>query len=289
VDLKGFTRDARLEISAFRPAPVLVSWLGYPGTLGHPVLADYIIGDAVVTPPANAADFSETLALMPHCYQPNDRSRRIGPMPDREAAGLPVNAFVLCSFNQTFKFNPESFDIWCRLLREIPDSVLWLLAAPEDAENNLRREAHTRGIESSRLVFAPRLPLQDHLGRLQLADLALDTFPCNSHTTASDALWAGVPLVTLVGETFASRVAASLLNAAGVPELATHSWDEYAQLAKSLVSDPSRLQAIRQRLLDGRMTSPLFDTVRFTRDLEQLYLRMWEQHARGDRQIIQLD
>jgi protein O-GlcNAc transferase len=289
VDLTGFTQDGRIEIPGLRPAPLLVSWLGYPGTLGHGRLADYLIGDAIVTPPANAGDFSETLALMPVCYQPNDRARAIGGNPGRAAAGLPQQGFVFCSFNQSFKFNPESFDVWCKLLHEVPGSVLWLLAAPAPVMDNLRREAQARGVESSRLIFAHRAPLGDHLGRMQLAGLALDTFPYNSHTTASDALWAGVPLVTLKGKTFASRVAASLLNAAGLPELSTTSWDEYFTLAKALALDAPRLEALRKRLLENRLSCPLFDTERFTRDLERLYLRMWEQHQAGTRRLVQLE
>ncbi len=288
VDLKGFTQGARVEISALRPAPLLVNWLGYPGTLGHPQLADYIIGDPIVTPPAAAADFSETLALMPNCYQPNDRAKVIGGNPGRLAAGLPEHGFVFCSFNQSFKFNPGTFDVWCRLLREIPGSVLWLLTQTDAVTANLRSEAQARGVEGSRLIFAPRMDLADHLGRLQLADLALDTFPYNSHTTASDALWVGVPLVTLTGRTFASRVGASLLNAAGVPEFVVQSWDDYFSLARSLALDPSGLRPIRQKLARNRLSCPLFDTVGFTRDLERLYIAMWQQHQKGTRETIVL-
>ncbi len=288
VDLKGFTQGARVEISALRPAPVLVNWLGYPGTLGHPQLADYIIGDPIVTPPAAAADFSETLALMPNCYQPNDRAKVIGGNPGRLAAGLPEHGFVFCSFNQSFKFNPGTFDVWCRLLREIPGSVLWLLSQSDAVTANLRSEAQSRGVEGSRLIFAPRLGLADHLGRLQLADLALDTFPYNSHTTASDALWVGVPLVTLMGRTFASRVGASLLNAAGLPECVVQSWDDYFDRATSLALNPSRLRSMRQELVDNRLSCPLFDTVGFARDLERLYIAMWEQHQKGIREVIAL-
>jgi predicted O-linked N-acetylglucosamine transferase (SPINDLY family) len=288
VDLKGFTEGARVEISALRPAPVLVSWLGYPGTLGHPQLADYLIGDPVVTPPEHAADFSETLALMPTCYQPNNRAKVIGANPGRRAAGLPASGFVFCSFNQSFKLNPDTFDVWCDLLREVPGSVLWLLAAPDPVAANLRREAEARHVDSSRLIFAGRQSLAEHLGRLQLADLALDTFPYNSHTTASDALWAGVPLVTLMDRTFASRVAASLLNAMGLPELVVHGWKDYFSLAKALALDPARLAAVRAKLAAARLTSPLFDTDRFTRDLERLYTRIWEQHRSGIRQTIVL-
>ena len=289
VDLKGYTQNTRIEISAQRPAPVIVSWLGYPGTLGHPRLADYLIGDPIVSPPRHAEHFSETLALMPHCYQPNDRERAIAATPRRAEVGLPDSGFVFCSFNQSYKFNPESFDAWCRLLAEVPGSILWLLAPTEPAVANLRREARSRGVAPERLVFAPRKQPAEHLGRLRLADLALDTFPCTSHTTGSDALWAGVPLVTRMGETFASRVAASLLHAAGLPELATRSRDDCFAVAKGLALAPQRLEAVRQKLADQRLKAPLFDTVRFTRDLERLYRRMWQQHAKGVKEIIILE
>lgn len=289
VDLKGFTWHTRLGIPARRPAPVLVSWLGYPGTLGAPGLADYIIGDPVVTPPAHSSHFSETLALMPHCYQPNDAAKAIGPTPSRAQAGLPESVFVFGCFNQGYKFSPRSFDVWCRLLAEVPGSVLWLLPGSAEMVANLRREAAARGVGPDRLVFSPTLPLADHLARVQLADLALDTFPINSHTTGSDALWAGVPLVTLIGETFASRVAASLLCAAGLPELVAHSWDEYFSLARSLATDPQRLSALRARLSEAPAQLPLFDTRRFTRNLERLYGRMWDQAQCGKREIIVLE
>ena len=288
VDLKGYTKGNRLEITARRPAPVVVSWLGYPGTLGHAGLADYIIGDAIVSPPANAAHFTETLALMPHCYQPNDGTRTIGPKISRAQAGLPDAAFVFCSFNQYFKFNPPSFDVWCNLLASVPGSVLWLLSTSQQAVLNLQREAEKRGIPANRLVFAEPAPLAQHLARLQLADLALDTFPYNSHTTGSDALWAGVPMVTLIGETFASRVAASMLSTVSLPELITHTWDEYFTLARSLALDPPRLSSIRQRLEDVRLSSPLFDTKRFTFNLERLFERIWEQKKRGVKETIVL-
>jgi protein O-GlcNAc transferase len=288
VDLKGFTKQTRLGITARRPAPVVVSWLGYPGTLGLPALADYLVGDPIVTPPEARDRYSETLALMPQCYQPNDCEKLIGAKPTRAQAGLPENAFVFCSFNQSYKFNPESFDVWCRLLAHVPGSVLWLLPSSGPMAANLQHEARTRGIAPERLIFSPTLPLADHLARLALADVALDTFPCNSHTTGSDALWAGVPLVTRMGDTFASRVAASLLHAARLPELVTHDWDSYFSLAKSLALDPNRLAAIRGKLSAGRSAVPLFDTPRFTRDLERLYCRIWEQSARGVREIIVL-
>ncbi len=286
VDLKGYTQDTRMEIVAQRPAPIIISWLGYPGTLGHPQMADYIIGDPIVTPPGCASNYSETLALMPHCYQPNDRSRIIGDKPTRAEAGLPDSGFVFCSFNQSYKFSPPVFDLWCRLLVEIPGSVLWLLEPEVSVMDNLRREAEVRGVNGARLIFAANLPLQEHLGRLQLADLALDTFPYNSHTTGSDAIWAGVPLVTRSGTTFASRVAASLLQASGLPELITTDVDVYFELAKSLAQSPQRLQEIRGKLATTRASMPLFDTLRFTRNLERLFLEIWDQHAMGRRDIV---
>lgn len=288
VDLKGFTQNFRIGISALRPAPVVVSWLGYPGTLGVPALADYIVGDPVVTPPEHAVHFSEKLALMPHCYQPNDRHRVVGPKPSRRLAGLPDEGFVFASFNQSYKLNPHSFDVWCRLLAQVPASVLWLLAPTEAATANLQREAMARDIDPKRLIFASTVSPAEHLGRLQLADLVLDTFPYNSHTTGSDALWAGVPMVTRLGSTFASRVAASLLTAVGLPELVTHGWDGYFELARALAHDPRRLQGLRETLAANRLRAPLFDTTRFTRDLERLYVCIWEQHTHGVKEMIVL-
>ena len=281
LELKGYTGSSRPEIAALRPAPVQASWLGYPGTLGHRRLADYLIGDTIVTPLEHAAHYSETLALMPHCYQPNDRQRIIGPRPSRAAAGLPESAFVFCSFCQPYKITPLMFDLWCRLLRSVAGSRLWLLDTTATARENLAREAAARGVGVDRLLYAPRLPLAEHLGRLQLADLALDTYPYTSHTTASDALWTGVPLVTLMGETFASRVAASLLHAAGLPELVTRNAESYYDLALDLATRPARLAALRARLLAGRLESPLFDSERFTRDLERLLERIWLNYRSG--------
>ncbi len=288
LDLKGFTAGSRLGITAFRPAPLIVSWLGYPGTLGEPNLADYIIGDQVVTPLEHAAHFSETLALLPHSYQPNDRCRALGAPFSRDAVGLPEYGFVFCNFNQSYKLNPATFDVWCRLLRAVPDSVLWLLEPTAIAKINLRREAEARGVAAARLIFAPVVDPTTHLQRLQCADLVLDTFPYGSHTTGSDALWAGVPLITHMGETFASRVAGSLLHAVGLPELVTQTWDEYFDLARELAIDRERLAAVQVRLAGRRLTAPLFDTVRFTRDLERLYSQMWQDYREGKREPIVL-
>lgn len=279
VDLVGYTSDGRPAISALRPAPVVVNWLGYPGTLGHPRMADYIVGDPIVTPLAHAGHFSETLALMPICYHPYDRSRRVGPRPGRQECGLPEDGFVFCSFQQFFKLNPPIFDLWCRLLHEVPGSVLWLQEPGADAVANLRSEAVARGVDPGRLIFAPRVKSSEaYLGRLQLADLALDTYPYTSHSTGSDLLWAGVPLVTMMGETFASRVAASLLNAVGMPELVAGSHEAYFAIARQLALAPDSLKALRARLAGLRQTAPLFDTAQFTRDLERLYREIWQQH-----------
>jgi predicted O-linked N-acetylglucosamine transferase (SPINDLY family) len=279
IDLKGYTADARLNITALRPAPVIVNWLGYPGTMGHERLADYIIGDPVVTPPEHAGDFSETLALMPHCYQPNDRSRPLDAPPGRQEEGLPEGGFVFCCFNQHGKINPATFDIWCRLLAAVPGSVLWLLNQGTASQSNLVREARQRGVAGNRLVFARYRPPAEHLARLRLADLALDTFPCTSHTTASDALWAGVPLVTRIGQTFASRVAASLLTTHGLPELIAPDDQACFGLALSLARQPEKLRQLRQKLDAARLASPLFDTAGFARDLERLYEAMWQQQG----------
>ncbi|AWH87930.1 O-linked N-acetylglucosamine transferase, SPINDLY family protein [Limnobaculum parvum] len=279
VDLKGFTQNTRLEIATLRPAPVIVSWLGYPGSLGEPRLADYIIGDPVVTPVEHAEHFSETLALMPHCYQPNDDRKKIAPRPSRADQNLPEEAFVFCSFNQIMKYTPETFALWCKLLHNVPNSVLWLLSSSSVPMDNLRAEAVKNGIDPQRLIFANSLPLEQHLGRLQLADLALDTYPVGSHTTASDALWAGVPLVTRLGSLFASRVAASLLTAVGLPELVTETNEDYYQLALSLANDLARIQQLKDKLAASKTTSPLFNTEQFTRDLERLYRAIWQQHC----------
>jgi predicted O-linked N-acetylglucosamine transferase (SPINDLY family) len=288
IDLKGYTAHARAKICAYRPAPVQVSWLGYPGTLGEARLADYLIADPIVAPRSHAAHFAEKLALLPNCYQPNDRQRKVGEPPSRDAAGLPAEGFVFCCFNQSYKITPRMFDLWCRLLRELPGSVLWLLQTTRAAKAALQAEAAKRGITEDRLVFAPAMPQEVHLGRLQLADLALDTFPVTSHTTASDALWAGLPLVTFPGETFVSRVAASVLTAGGLPELVAADADAYYRLAKELATAPAELKKLRAKLVRNRDTCPLFDSKRFVRDLEELYQRMWADHLAGRREPIAL-
>lgn len=288
VDLKGFTKDARLGICALRPAPIIVSWLGYPGTLGHPRLADYIIGDPIVTPLEHQAYYSETLALLPHCYQPNDSHRPIAERPSRESQGLPEDKLVFCSFNQTYKITAVIFDQWCRLLNAVPNSVLWLMADKSETRKNLLGYANSRGLGSDRFVFAPHAPIHEHLGRLQNADIGLDTFPYGSHTTGSDALWAGVPLIAIKGDTFASRVSASLLANVGLPELITDSPAASCDLAISLAQDPSRLSSLKARLRANRSSCHLFNTVEFTRDMERMYRRMWEHHLAGKTEAIVL-
>ena len=289
VDLTGYTTNARLEILALRPAPVQVSWLGYAGTLGHPRLADYLIGDPIVSPLSDGVHFGEALALMPNCFQPNDRQRAIGERPARTVAGLPEGGFVFCSFNQSYKFTSAMFGLWCRLLVSVPGSVLWLLEPTQACIANLRREAQARGVAFERMIFAPRTPtLAEHLARLKCADLALDTYPYTSHATASDALWAGVPLVARQGQTFASRVSGSILHAAGLPELITESAEDYYRLALELATSPARLAQVRAQLEANRMSCALFDSKRFTIDLERLYRRMWVGYRAGSLQPIAL-
>jgi predicted O-linked N-acetylglucosamine transferase (SPINDLY family) len=280
VDLNGYTRDACTEIFAMRPAPIQVNWLGYPGTMGADFM-DYIVVDPFVVPPEQAPYYTEKLAYLPDTYLPNDRKRAIGSPPTRAEVGLPEQGFVFCCFNNAYKITPDVFEIWCGLLDEVAGAVLWLSVGPE-AQANLRREAEARGIDPERLIFASRVPsMADHLARLSLADLFLDTLPYNAHTTAPDALWAGVPVVTCAGETFPSRVAGSLLRAVGLPELVTERLDQYRDLALRLATHPDELRAIQQRLAENRLTTPLFDSERFTRNLEALYRRMWARHEQG--------
>jgi predicted O-linked N-acetylglucosamine transferase (SPINDLY family) len=280
VDLKGHTRDSRFEVLAARPAPVQVSYLGYPGTTGADYI-DYVIGDAVVTPLSSEADFSEKIAQMPWSYQPNDRQRVRPPSPGRAACGLADDAVVLCCFNQAYKISPAVIDVWVRILHQAPLAVLWMLSWNDQAERNLLKELKLRGVDASRVVFAPKLSLTDHLARLQCADLLLDTWPCNAHTTASEALWMGVPVVTLPGATFASRVAASLARATRTDELVCSSEDDYVATTVALVHDLPRLRELQQQLADQRMELPLFDSPAYTRDLESLLRRMHERQLQG--------
>ena len=281
VDLKGYTRHARLDLLARRLAPVQVAYLGYPGTLGADLL-DYAIGDRLVTPPEHQPFFRERLVRMPDAYQVNDRRRPLdAPVPTRAACGLPAEGVVFCAFNAAFKITPVLFGRWMRILARVPGSVLWLLESGAEAAGNLRAEASRHGVDPTRLVFAPHRPLAEHLARYRLGDLALDSFPYTGHTTTSDALWMELPVLTVLGETFASRVAASLLQAAGLPETITRSLPEYEDLAVRLAREPAALAGYRRRLEAGRATAPLFESPRFTRHLERAYRTMWGRHAAG--------
>jgi protein O-GlcNAc transferase len=281
VDMKGYTQFARSEIVALRCAPVQVAFLGYPGTMGADFV-DYLVGDRFVTPPEHARDYSEAIVRLPDAYQVNDRRRVVAAAPARSSLGLPQQAFVFCAFNQPYKILPETFAVWMRLLESVAEGVLWLLDSNPQAAENLRAEAGRRGIDARRLVFAPKRPIEAHLARHAAADLFLDAFPCNAHTSASDALWAGLPVLTCAGETFASRVAGSLLRAAGLPELVTRSLAEYQALALRLARDRGEHAALRQRLLRGRATCALFDTPRFARHLEAAYEQMWRRYEAGE-------
>ncbi len=275
IDLKGYTMAARTAILARRPAPIQVNWLGYPGTMGAPFI-DYLITDRFTVPPGREAEYSEKLAYLDHCWQCNDRSRPLlQPLP-RADYGLPANGFVFCCFTQSVKISPEVFARWMSLLRDVPGSVLWLADDNRWATENLRRAAQGLNIAPERLVFSPRIPFAQHLARYRVADLALDTFPYTSHSTASDAVWAGCPVVALCGETFAARVSGSILTHAGLPQLITDSLDDYEQLARSLATDPTRLGEVRAAVAEAKSSS-LFDAESFTRDLERVYLEMSER------------
>jgi predicted O-linked N-acetylglucosamine transferase (SPINDLY family) len=282
VDLMGYTEGSRTRVFALRPAPLQVVHLGFPGTMGASYI-DYIIADPILVPSDRRAYYSEKLVHLPRCYMPGDNRRPIAQQPTRTEAGLPETGFVFCSFNTAAKIVPPMFDVWMRLLRSVEGSVLWLSPTSSVAASNLRREAVARGVDSDRLVFAPFVAGSDrHLARLSLADLFLDTLPYNAHAGGSDALWAGVPIVTCMGTTFAGRVGTSLLNAIGLPELVANSFDAYETLALKLAREPEMLSAIKAKLAANRGTEPLFDTARFTRDLEAAYLAMWRRQQRGE-------
>lgn len=282
VDLMGFTQGLRLGIFAHRVAPVQVSYLGYAGTTGADFI-DYLIADDVVIPAGEEGCYAEQVVRLPYCYLPNDARREIAAdRPPRAGAGLPAEGLVFCAFTNTYKINPPVFDIWMRLLREQPGSVLWLRATDPVARDNLQSEAHRRDVAAERLIFAPHLAsMAQHLARLSLADLYLDTVPYNAHSTACDALWAGVPVLTCAGRSFASRVAASVLAAAGLPELVTHSLDEYQQRALELARDPAALRALRARLAQNRAHAPLFDTASYTHYLEDAYRTMYGRYMQN--------
>jgi predicted O-linked N-acetylglucosamine transferase (SPINDLY family) len=273
VDLQGLTSGTRPNILAYRPAPVQISYLGFPGTTALPTV-DYVIADRYVLPESLMPFFTEKPLYMPSCFQINDRQRTIGVRPSRVDCSLPEDAFVYCSFNNNFKFTPEVFGCWMRILRRTPGSVLWLLADNEWAHNNLCLVAKQYGIDEGRLRFAPRVSPENYLARYQVADLFLDTFPFNAGTTASDALWAGLPLLTYSGRTFASRMAGSLLNAVGLPELIATDLQDYEDKAVALAQNPDRIAMMKQHLANERLRCPLFDTPKFVRDLEELFYNL---------------
>ncbi len=282
IDLNGFTQNSRTGILAHRPAPIQVNYLGYPGTMGSAFI-DYIVADKTVTPFEQQPFFVEKIVHLPDCYLVNPSKREVADRPPTaQAMGLPADGFVFCSFNNMWKITPAMFDVWMRLLHQVEGSVLWLKRDNATAERNLREEARRRGIDPIRLVFAGPLPLDEHLARYRLADLFLDTLPYNAHTTGSDALWAGLPVLTCMGEAFAGRAAASLLHAVGIPELITSNLEDYEALALRLARDPVLLSDIRTRLERNRSTCPLFDNARFTRHMEAAYTTMWETWQRGD-------
>ncbi|GGX75059.1 UDP-N-acetylglucosamine-peptide N-acetylglucosaminyltransferase [Massilia dura] len=269
VDLHGLTSGARVGILSYRPAPVQLTWLGFPGPTAIPGV-DYVIADDFVLPPELEPFFTEKPLRMPQTFQINDRQREIAPPPRRADNRLPEDTFVFCCFNSNFKILPEVFAAWMRILQQVPDSVLWLVADVEETVANLQREAQAHGIGPERIVFAGRVMPADYLARFQLADLFLDTAPFNAGTTASDALWAGLPVLTWSGRTFSSRMAGSLLHAVGLPELVTHTLADYEAAAVALATDRARTAALRQRLAANIGTSALFDTPRFVRDYEAL-------------------
>jgi predicted O-linked N-acetylglucosamine transferase (SPINDLY family) len=282
VDLMGYTKGSRTPIFAKRPAPIQVAHLGFPSTMGASYI-DYIIADPVVVPPDRQGLYTEKLVHLPHCYMPGDDKRAIAERPSRAEAGLPEQGFVFCSFNNVAKIVPPTFDVWMRLLKAVDQSVLWLSPADGIAVRNLRREAEARGVSADRLIFASFVDSSDtHLARLSLADLFLDTLPYNAHAGGSDALWAGVPIVSCKGATFAGRVGASMLHAIGLPELIADSLDAYEALALKLAREPERLASVRAKLVRNRTVEPLFDTRRFTRNIEAAYMTMWQRQQRGE-------
>ena len=281
VDLKGMTEQHRLGIFAHRAAPVQVNYLGFPGTSGASYM-DYIIADRMLIPERYRDCYGEKVVYLPDSYQINGRGRAIAAtVPTREQMGLPAQGFVFCCFNNVYKITPAVFDVWMSVLRRVAGSVLWLMEGGADAATHLRAAAEARGVGGERLIFAERLPTAQHLARHRLADLFLDTLPCNAHTTASDALWAGLPLVTCAGESFASRVASSLLHTVGLPELIARNLTHYESLIVRLANEPARLAALRERLERNRLQGPLFDLDRYVQGLESAYQMMYERHQSG--------
>ena len=281
VNLNGFFGKPRQGIFAKKPAPIQVNYLGFPGTIGSTYM-DYLIADNVVIPKESRQYYTEKIVHLPHCYQANDSSREIdGRKFSKKELGLPEEGFVFCCFNNSYKILPQMFDIWMRLLHSIPGSVLWLIEDNQDATRHLQQEAQARGISAARIIFAKRVPLSEHLGRHQCADLFLDTLPYNAHTTASDALWAGLPVLTCTGTSFAGRVASSMLTVLDLPELITTSVAQYESLAYELASQPEKLHQIKTKLAKNRLHSPLFNADLIARELESAYLAMYKRFQEG--------
>jgi protein O-GlcNAc transferase len=281
VDLTGYTKHSRTSIVALKPAPISINWLGYPGTMGHldtmgstqyRSVFDYILVDHTIAP--NPENYSETCLYLP-CYQPNNAQRPIGETPSKSALGIPDGTFVFCCFNQTFKITEDVFNVWMQLLNQVPNSVLWLLACNQWAKKNLLAYAQQSGVAPKRILFAPRVPIQDHLARHVHADLFLDTLPYNAHTTASDALWMDVPVLTCMGDTFPSRVAASLLTSIGLSSLITHTLPEYAARALTLAQDKTALVEIKQQIQAQKIS--LFNPKLFVQGLESAYIHVYNK------------
>jgi predicted O-linked N-acetylglucosamine transferase (SPINDLY family) len=278
VDLTGITASSRTGIFSYRAAPIQLNYLGYPGTLGADYM-DYIIADRTLITLESQSCYSEKVVYLPNSYQVNDRKRPISDRQfTRQELGLPENGFVFCCFNNNFKILPATFEGWMRILKAVEGSVLWLFEDNSFAVENLKKEAEKRGIAADKLIFAERMPLSEHLARHRQADLFLDTLPYNAHTTTSDALWVGLPVLTLMGGSFASRVAASLLNAVGLPELITGTQEEYEALAIELALNPKKLADAKLKLANNHLTAPLFNTPLFTKNLEAAYLKMMERY-----------
>jgi predicted O-linked N-acetylglucosamine transferase (SPINDLY family) len=281
INLNGYFGEQRTQLFANRVAPIQVNYLGFPGTLGASYI-DYIIADRHVIPETQKPFYSEKVVYLPNCYQANDSKRRIAAkIPNRLECGLPKSGFVFCCFNNGYKILPNVFDRWMQILSQVEDSVLWLLSDNPETKANLQREASARNVDPQRLIFAKPIPPADHLARHAAADLFLDTVPCNAHTTASDALWAGLPLLTCMAETFSGRVAASLLYAIGLPEFVTATLEDYERLAVDLALDPQKLARLKDKLTSNRSTAPLFNTKHFTQHLEAAYAAMFDRYRAG--------
>jgi predicted O-linked N-acetylglucosamine transferase (SPINDLY family) len=281
IDRNGYTKDSRSGIFAHRPAPIQINYLGFVATMGTAFI-DYIIADKVVAPLEHRQFYTEKIVQLPNCYQANDTKRKFAERPPtRQEVGLPQGAFVFCCFNNNYKITPAIFDIWMRILKQVEGGVFWILEDNATAAGNLRKEAEARGVNADRLIFAKRMSVADHLARHRLADLFLDTLPYNAHSTASDALWAGLPVLTCLGETFAGRVAASLLNAIHLSELITTTLEDYERLAIEIATNPEKLARIKRKLADNRLKTPLFDTKLFTKHIEAAYTAMYERHKAG--------